>query len=412
MPSLENPILEMFAESQFVLRVDDEDKGAHLKWGIAPHMLKPVNYAAIEPALRLVSRFLQMDSVVKFLVVMVDGELRVENRNGVVIPDRPKKQRFRELDRQLCRPGSGVSQSRHEPEHETVTDSMRLRAQEILTETVPMIKFQVQRFGRPHGQVIEDTGSLRGEYAKKFPDGYTSTVYINSMIYQECCNMTESLEKDPSLPSDDHDARPTRLSAALFNMADNLLHELSHAIYIAYHARLPGMEPMYENCTLGECGYAIQNERFGGILGVTKVGPAIADYKPCVEAEKREEAKDFTVAFELKAWPSEALLTAYNSTRGAMSSREGPLSNVVARVDLAFIGQLLSEQFWEAGVGPGPLAVPTCGSWREAFCGARKYIYYRAKSPGTDKDGGGPVTRVCECGCEGTFVPPVSPITS
>lgn len=95
-------------------------------------------YRAVEPILRLVTRLLTMDAVTKHLVVMVDGELRRDTEPWGAGVETNLAELAWLRDTKGQRPKVGRYPKPHQ---ETVDDSMRKRAAQILDEANHLIRF-------------------------------------------------------------------------------------------------------------------------------------------------------------------------------------------------------------------------------------------------------------------------------
>ncbi|KJY01933.1 hypothetical protein TI39_contig270g00003 [Zymoseptoria brevis] len=373
--SLSNPISALFAESQFQPQSDPK-MAAH-----APAF----NYAAIEPALRLASRFLTLDSVVKLIVVMADGDLRVEDEHGVF-----QATTWAEVDASRAAARNPVDHysapSRHpKPEHKVVDDTMRRRAEDILTQAIPMMSIDLHTLSGYGGfteAVLEP--ALPRSLAATYPRGRRSRVHVGAdllaLIDHAGKCISASLDPTPEHPFH----APTALSFTFFRLARTLVHELFHALEMAYNGLSSHhAETFYGSAALSECGFEVENAIFGGIpLPLWICKSESVQYTFCAEAVGREQQTRFTDRIVLGPWPSETYFRYYKHNgclMGVRPNHHGSNADVLDRIDTRWVEQLLSESFWEAGVGPGPLVLPKVGRMGWAWDESRETALYTSE---------------------------------
>ncbi|SMY23135.1 unnamed protein product [Zymoseptoria tritici ST99CH_1A5] len=377
--SLSNPISALFASSQFNLQSDPK-QAAH-----APAF----NYAAIEPALRLASRFLTLDSVVKLIVVMADGDLRVEDANGVF-----QASTWAEVDASRAAARNPVDRysvsSRHpKPEHEVVDDTMRRRAEEILTQIIPLFDIDIYTYAGTGGRKVHSSDSLPEDLLATFPRGRQCTVKIGAQLFWHIDFAMRWLEAGmgPRLEFSYHGA--TALSYYLFQFAATLVHELFHVLETAHNGRSWYTETFYGDSALSECGYVVEDAIFGGYLTSLDISaPETTRMEFCAKAMERQHRvwsiASSTPKMMLVPWPSHTCFQHYKHVKNSFGVRRnhiGPIADAVERIDMSFVEQLLSESFWAAGVGPGPLILPKVGGLEFRWCSTRKYNYFAREIP-------------------------------
>lgn len=242
-------------------------------------------------------------------------------------------------------------------EHALLNDDyFQARANQTLADLSSMVVFETHQ-PLPHGvrgMTQQLPGPLNPSQAAAFARGVRSRIAMSSSLYQTLCNLTVAAQDKP---------RPSQSLLILqFQLSKLLLHELGHAISNAVQGNTCYGELFHEDSDLAEMGYALENAVFGGVLDMNTTLCA-ANYNSCSNAPQSTNVCKGN--FALHAWPDGKTQYYYERLGNKLfrSRRELPPVTKVQRVELQFLAQLFSHEFWASRPQMEPLLLPTKGTW-------------------------------------------------
>lgn len=315
------------------------------------------DYSILRPSCQLAS--LLLASAPRFIVTMTDGDLYVPSDKNESIR-KGRKVTWSELDAQRnaenrpCLPNIARYPT---AEHALLNeDYFQTRANPILADLSSMVVFETHQ-SLPHGvrgMTQQLPGPLNPSQAKTFPRGVRSRIAISSSLYQTLYNLTVAA-KAKSRPSQS-------LLILQFQFSKLLLHELGHALSNAVQGNTCYGELFHEDSDLAEMGYALENAVFGGVLDMNTTLCA-ANYDLCSNAQGQTSVCRGNLA--LHAWPDGKTQYYYERLGNKLFRSRGKLHPVTKaqRVELQFLAQLFSHEFWASRPQTEPLLLPTKGTW-------------------------------------------------
>lgn len=315
------------------------------------------DYSILRPSCQLASHLLA--SAPRFIVTMTDGDLYIAHNKDSNIR-KGRKVTWSELDAQRnaenkpCLPHIARYPT---AAHDALDDDyLQTRANRILNDLSSMVVFETHQT-LPHGvrgMTQQLPGPLNPSQAKAFPRGVRSRIAISYSQYQTLCNLTVAA-KTKSRPSQS-------LLILQFQLSKLLLHELGHALSNAVQGNTCYGELFHEDSDLAEMGYALETAVFGGVLDMNTTLCA-ANYDLCSNAQQYMKVCKGNLA--LHAWPDGKTQYYYERLGNKLfrSRRKLPPVTKVQRVELQFLAQLFSHEFWASRPQTEPLLLPTKGTW-------------------------------------------------
>lgn len=327
-PDLQNEIHPLFARERFT----DQS----------------IDYSLIELPLRLISQWLTLDAVVRLIVVMADGELKVD------VPwKQPMLTDFEKLDELRLR-GEWPNVGRHaKTDQKEVGPKMRERARELLLQAVGLVRFSINV--RPGSDGLTKASKLKLQH-DSFPRGCKSTVFVGKNIYEGIERYHPRQGQSPT-----SDARMWHLLNQ-YNLAQQLIHETFHALENLFNG-IRKSELFYEDLNLAEAGYAVENAIFGGTLIGTSTLISSRTDEWCTASQQRESSKP---AMTLIEWPSGLHKEMYEQMRLKIGVRkvDRERSTTISRVPLSAVEAMFTNDFWQCQGEPRTeIQLPVKGQW-------------------------------------------------
>lgn len=338
-PGLTNPIHPLFGRHLFLMTGDG--------W-----------YQGLEQALRLATRLLAMDSVVKHIVVMTDGELRrdTEPWGAGVKTDLEELADLKDAQGQPLKPNV----SRHpKPDQETVNDSMRTRANKILSDARLLIRYRFDLLDDGTlGQTMRPPkwthGMFQGSQRHR-----ASFILIQDQMGEEVAKLSHRRKQGRRASDVEWDLHIHEIM-----LATTLLHEVFHALDNAHNRPRSGAtDTFYGDCRLAECGHAGVAAAFGGIPRRGRFDPDPLARVVLPDQPRPDPSIGFDGTWlELTDWPGESFPETYKGT-SYFGTREGPTPLVYKKslVSMSFVEDVFRDEYWEIEVpklGQSPLHVP------------------------------------------------------
>lgn len=335
-----------------------------------------VDYSALEMSLRLASRFLALDKVVRHTVVMTDGVISVlPNSEGRFLKRSPCPKKH---------PDDNTSDSLEEDEGNDRNDSTEgdeedkdpnhyyhWRANEILQQAAEHIQFFVDDSNDEDGKAgyaahregpwteAQTSRWNEAQTSRCTPSGVGSDIHIGGSNWTR---LKEILNN-----------RAGRLCDR-FEIARMIVHELSHGLENLYTGWRQS-ECFYQDNPISERGFDMEAAIFGGLLdsgGSERLLEARKD-EYCPSSPRRKSRTPCMVFYE---WPNQAFADMYAWRRFKMGIVQVRSPAKARRVPLTFVESLFSNAFWET-VGNSALVVPRAGD----FWGVR---YFTAQNKGLE----------------------------
>lgn len=327
-PDLQNEIHPLFAREHFT----DQS----------------IDYSLIEMPLRLISHWLTLDAVVRLIVVMAEGELWLK------FPWKPPMLTdFKTLDELNLR-GEWPHVGRYaKPDQQKVGPEMRERARELLLRAVGLVRFSINE--RPGSDGLTRGSELKLQH-DKFSRCCKSTVYVGKVVYQSI----ERYRPEQDEHSTSHASTWQLLNQ--YNLAQQLIHETFHALENLFNG-FRKSEVFYEDLSLAEAGYVVENAIFGGSLISTSALISSRADEWCTASQQRETPKPVMALIE---WPSALHKEMYEQMRLKMGVRQvnEERSTTISRVPLSAIEDMFTNDFWQSQGKPRTdIRLPVRGQW-------------------------------------------------
>lgn len=317
-PDLTNPVHPVFGQERFQNNVD---------------------YSLFEMPLRLASRFLALDNVVRHIVVMTDGVRTVRP----LLP----KQKVPHAIRSAGPKKHPDDQSPDLPEDDDNYDHWR--ANEILQHAAEHIRYfvndNVVAWERGAKTVKREGPFTPAQAARHNAPGTGSNVYIGNFLYRDLSVHAAKIENGEVLD----DQNKTFRLASQFNFARTIVHELAHALELLYTGWRP-VECFYESRNFSERGCEIETAIFGGIVDVgwsLKLMTARQE-EYCPLGKQRTVPHPSWVFY---AWPNQAYVDIYRQKALMMGVLPGARfpeqANMAHRVPRHFVESLFLTRYWD-----------------------------------------------------------------
>lgn len=320
-------------------------------------------YAIIEPALRLTTRFLGMDTVIKQIVVMADGELRRDTKpwGAGVKTDLAELADLKDAQGNPLEPNVGRYPKPHQ---EIVDEPMRLRAGQILEEAAKLMYITIT----DNNSFAGGTSRPWGFWKMLFPIAEiqrSCVISIGSRIIGRILKLSNRRQQGRSSTDVEWDLHIHQIS-----LATTILHEIFHGLHLAHNPQpfgTPSPETFYGDCPLAECGFAGVAEVWGGRV------PEAREYNPDLRLLLRSllqepQLPDPSMGFdgtclELVSWPSRQLAERYEDIPSfGVREASKPFGALDVRtVFMSFVEDIFTDRYWDVEVpklGQSPLRVP------------------------------------------------------
>ena len=345
--------------------------GDDLKGEIIPLLARSnfsddIQYNALKPSLRLLSRLLKSDPVALYLTTMIDGRL-VDYKNEEII-----LAGFRTIPPEKDWPAGW--NGTHDlaaviPTSYTVTPDTRKRGEEILGTLSSMITFDIitdpndERLTKElkdcHGFCCSSDDPLPTDLPPEYQFGTASKITMcPSGPYDELVELTEQRKKNGADFRQKHE-----LLIARFKVAALLLHEIGHSVDWARFNALRGYEVFWDGNELNEAGYTLEALVFGGRIDCSSGSSSWAPWHipgACADAK----SSDIMPLHFRTPWPSESTFRSYiNSGLPMASYRNFSEYETIGRVPTSYIKKLFTTEFWDVAVEKEGLKAPVIGEW-------------------------------------------------
>jgi hypothetical protein len=366
-PDLTNPIHQIFRRSNFT-NISQRD------------------YDLLRPSLQLASLLLQSDALIPFILTIVDGEIHLGN--GTPIPY--SLMNVQDTDADFClawdihaAPRAGQTE---------INAQNRQRVSQILAAMADMIELRVGDVC-PEDEVAPNTsgyaakldGCLTRPLQQTFPRGCSSRIFVNAhmLSWLKCMTTQDAVNRSKShcdgctpskrLLNSEHltDERscwrcfvPFYLLTWRYHLAETFVHEFGHALHNAAYGwcrdlRLaPG--------SIGEAGYEICSQLFGGILEIApdqNGGLPLDLVETTCNGNKPRPIGPFGILTE---WPSTGMAEKYSADGVLIKPLSfNPDHDVIHRIPFSYFEDLFSATFWErvSREGAQALKPPNMGTW-------------------------------------------------
>ena len=336
--NLDNPILPLFKRENFSADLD---------------------YTVLEPSLRLASHLLTSNSLVPYILTLMEGDVRDPLGRPCFRPS----YEYMESQRGLWSvwPRTGMDE---------VNARTKGRVARILTDLSDMVTFDLLPSDETYETLLAGCEPMEDpSYVHpSFPFGCKSTIWLSHATYSDLAQLTleYSSSADPNAPPS------LPLLDARFEIALTYTHEVGHAMTFAVSGERP-KELCYRDCTVAEAGYELEAQLFGYILDLSKnlVYEAQPDRPTACGRIQSFAVPSMLIAVD---WPSLEFVER-NEEFSSNIWAGRPLRNygLATRVPRSFVVDMFNNAFWEAQdqrQDVGPIDVPTIGcfvSWTARY---------------------------------------------
>ena len=427
-----------------------------------------VNYEVLKPSLRLISEILQSDPIALFFANLIDSKVVDEDGDEHDVAEASQQLNYgsdpAEEGACLEEDSAGKSSTAAEssdtffvvdgqpyydrdtfltviPKHQAINDTIRARAQQILTGLADMVKFQVSVPELEGCSAVTDAreGPLSQGVAKEFRYGHLTHVTLSAddpsytFLLDPTMEEDSDLEDDEAVEEKNNDLEDdgalakgdsnleddgTDQNAALlvsrFMIARILLHELGHVADRARFGDLIDIEIFYDGSQMSEMGFELEAQAFGGI--VEDINSCQSWWLPWEREDSCDESKarkwcDFMC---LRPWPSACLLRDYrqsDSPHGWKGLYE-PTREIMRRFGLSSIDAYFSPEWWKhfRKVGTALLPSQIIGQWMFRFKDGTSvnmqdstsmHMQPMSYAEAVEELGPRRAHKVCQCSCPG-----------
>ena len=339
---------------------DPSTKGVNLDNSILPLFRREnfsanLEYAVLEPSLRLASHLLKSTALVPFIITLIDGDVR----DPVGRPCFRPSFEYMESQKVLWSvwPRTGMDQ---------INEQTKARAAKILDDLADMVSFELlssayaDSLGGIEGcsEPLEDSSSAH----PSFPGGCKSNVGLSDMEYSKFAQLTqEQTSSADAFNSDMPVSLP--LLEARFSVARIYAHEIAHCLLAAGFGYRP-REICYKDGPIAEAGYELEVQLFGYLLEVQPIGifPDWPGYPASCGRVENLIVPSMLLAMD---WPTRYMLE-LDSDRIDLVWAGRPLRSyeLAIRVRRIFLVELFTNEFWAKEHNRqdvGPIAIPTTG---------------------------------------------------
>ena len=340
------------------------------------------DYELLTPSLQLASQFLESESLVPFLVTMIDGKVQTES--GLTI-HRSQVAMFNDEGKVVQVYDVHTAPL---PGQDELNDQTRKRASEILKGMADMITFQIDEDleGNEGGAAEAVRGRLKGKLKQIFPNGCRSSVSIDRSKLErirtamakarwsearnhskDCVCSQKQLEPKYSKAQGTCNACSIQLEllAAGFSLFEVSVHETGHCVYnAAWGFDQPDGEIPQAPDSVGEAGFETRQKILGGSLTI-----ACKPTRPVAwiegECNRGNPRPSGPMAF-LEDWPNYGMLRRYQAVGHQLVVTERkPHNDAYHRIPLSYVEDLFTQAFWDNVKVNGPEAMepPKVETW-------------------------------------------------